>query len=343
MAIPATEPVPLDRRLIAPRPRGAELARADAVGDGLWCLRLPLPYPSTRSVNCYLLATGDGWTLVDCGSAVGAGWAALERALALARVEPRAITTLLLTHLHADHASLAGEVVRRLGCELVRLDAPATSSERLAEPAIPLAERRRAALAEGVPLRDLDIIVDAPLAGDVTDVALPVDRVLAAGDEVVGGWTVVPAPGHAPSQLALHDARRRVLISADAAFADIPPYLEWGHTSDPVAEYRTTLTRLESLGAELVLPGHGRPDRRPPQRFGAARAALDAVVARVEGAVHAAPSSAYEVTCRIIGHEPDPDLRQSWLSRTLCVLEHLAGRGAVKVEFADAGRRWARG
>jgi glyoxylase-like metal-dependent hydrolase (beta-lactamase superfamily II) len=341
IAIPATEPVPLDRRLIAPRPRRAELARADAVTDGLWCLRLPLPYPSTRSVNCYLLACDDGWTLVDCGSAVGAGWAALERALALAGVDQRAITTLLLTHLHADHASLAPDVVRRLGCELVRLAGPATSVDRLGEPGIPLPERRRAARAEGVSERDLEAIVDAPLAGDVVDPPLQTDRLLAAGD-AIGGWTVVPAPGHSPNQLALFDSRRGLLISADVAFADIPPYLEWGHTPDPVAEYLATLARVEALPAELVLPGHGRPDRRPRERFAAARAALHEVVTTVQSALDEVPRSAYEVTCGIVGHDPDPDVRQAWLARVLCVLEHLAGRGRVR-ETNEGVRRWSRG
>lgn len=339
-----TEPVPLDRRLVAPRSRGAEQTTADEVADGLWCLRLPLAYPRTRSVNCYLVAgRGGGWTLVDCGSAVGAGWDALARALQLAGVEPRAVTTLALTHLHSDHASLAGEVVRRLGCELVRLAGPDTSNDLLREPLVALEARRRAARAEGVPRRDLDDMVDVPLAGDGTQPRQPADRLLAAGDVLHGAWEVLPAPGHSPAQMALFDARRRVLISADLAYPDIRPFLEWWHTSDPVVEYLDSLDRAEALAAALLLPGHGRPDREPAGRFASARAALRAMIDRVETALGPAPRSAYEVTCRITGHDPDPDLRQSWLSCSLCVLEHLAARGAVTIETGGDGvRRFAR-
>src|SRR3954447_22393227 len=68
-----TSPTTLDRCLLAPRARGLELVRAHELAGGLWCLRLPLAYPRTRTVNVYLLGEG---TLLDCGSAVGAGWEA---------------------------------------------------------------------------------------------------------------------------------------------------------------------------------------------------------------------------------------------------------------------------
>jgi glyoxylase-like metal-dependent hydrolase (beta-lactamase superfamily II) len=343
-SVPAvTEPVPLDRRLIAPLPRAAGLTRAEEVADALWCLRVPLPYQRTRSVNCFLLASRGGWTLVDCGSGVGAGWGALERALALAGVEPRAVTTLVLTHLHADHASLAGEAVRRLGCELIRLAGPDVCTDRLREPTVALDARLRAARAEGVTPRDVEQIVDASLAGDGRQPRPAADRLLAPGDVLHDRWAVIPAPGHSPAQMALFDARRRVLISADLAYPDIRPYLEWGHTADPVVEYIGTLNRTEALAPALALPGHGRPDRRPGDRFASARAALRDLVERVEGALGPAPSSAYDVTCRITGDDPDPDLRASWLSCALCVLEHLAARDRVTVEpGADGVRRFTR-
>ena len=119
----------LDPRLLAPRERGLELVRADDLG-GLWSLRLPLAYPRTRSVNVFLL---DRHTLLDCGSAVGLG---LDGARARAADWPARgcedIRTLVLSHLHADHASLAGEFVERTGCELLRFEGPDTNIDRAA-------------------------------------------------------------------------------------------------------------------------------------------------------------------------------------------------------------------
>jgi glyoxylase-like metal-dependent hydrolase (beta-lactamase superfamily II) len=305
----------LDRRLLAPRERGLELVRADDLG-GLWSLRLPLAYPRTRSVNAYLL---DPTTLVDSGSAVGAGWTALDAALRQAGTRPDQIRTLVLSHLHADHASLAGEFVERTGCEVLRLEGPDTNIDRLREPTIGRPERAALAREHGIPDDELEVMIDVPLADDGLQPRPPADALLRAGD-TIAGWEVVDATGHSPNQLALFDGRR--LIGADAAYAGPAPYLEWGHTPDPIAEYLSTLDRLEALAPARYLPGHGPPDDDPPQRFEAARQALAEMIEAVDAA---ASGSAWEITSRVTGDDPDPEPKQTWIARVLCVLEHRRG------------------
>jgi glyoxylase-like metal-dependent hydrolase (beta-lactamase superfamily II) len=323
----------LDPRLLAPRERGMELIRADEVGCGLWSLRLPLAYPRTRSVNVYLLDAG---TLLDCGSAVGAGWEALDAALRRAGSRPADIRTLVLSHLHPDHASLAGELVERIGCEVVRLEGPDTNIDRLRESTIDRAERHRLGHAHGIPAADLEVMADAPLADDGLQPRPPADALLRAGD-VVAGWQVVPAPGHSPNQLALWDGRR--VIGADVAYPEVFPYLEWGHTPDPLAEYLATLDRIEALQPRRYFSGHGAPDDDPAPRFASARAAIARMAATVGEALDEGPASAYEITCRLTGHDPDPEPRQTWMSRVLCVLEHLP----LQCETGGDGvRRWSR-
>jgi glyoxylase-like metal-dependent hydrolase (beta-lactamase superfamily II) len=343
-----TAPVPLDRRLVAARARRPEEARADLLAEGFWGLRLPLPYPVTRAVNCFLLQDPDGgWTLVDCGSGIGAGWPALLYALSLAGVAPSRVTTLVLTHLHPDHASLSHQVVQRLGCRLLRHAGPGSRMDRIRDPRRTLDDRFALAYAEGVPEADLADIVDAPPAGDGQQPRPVPDELLVEGDVLptrAGGWYVVPTPGHSPQQMALFEPNRRWLIAADGVYPVIRPFLEWGNTPDPLAEYRASLARLEALAPRLLLPGHGRPDRRPQQRIASARGAVDAVVARVESALGEAPRTAYDVTCALVGDDPDPDERGSWLSVALCVLEHLTRRGDAISEIGSDGRRrfaWA--
>lgn len=338
--------VPLDPALVAPRDRRPDEAQAERLDDGLYALRLPLTYRYTRSVNGFLLRTADGWTLVDCGSAIGEGWEALLHALRLARVEPHAITTLLLTHLHADHASLAQTLVERLGCGVWRLEGPDVSFDLLREPALPDDDRRARARAEGVPAADLDALMNSAPAGDGRQPRPEPSRLLLPDDVVAGGggeWRVLAAPGHSAQQLMLFDARHGRLIAADAVYSSIRPYLEWGHTPDPVAEYAASLDRADALAAELLLPAHGRPDRRPAERIASARAALQRAVDRVAAEVGDEPRTAYDVTCRIAGDRADPDLRGAWLSVCLCVLEHFERRGAVAGERqADGHRRFRR-
>jgi glyoxylase-like metal-dependent hydrolase (beta-lactamase superfamily II) len=299
----------LDPRLLAPRERGVEIVRADDLG-GLWSLRLPLAYPRTRSVNVFLL---DRHTLLDCGSAVGLGLAGLEHALRMAGGRLEDIRTLVLSHLHADHASLAGELVERTGCELLRLEGPDTNIDFLREPTIDRAERARVARENGVPEEALAVMIDTPLADDGLQPRPPADAFLRAGD-TVAGWEVVDATGHSPNQLALWDGAR--VLGADAAYAGMAPYLEWGHTPDPIAEYLATLDRLEALGARRFLPSHGAPDDDPPARYAAAREAVADMVRRVEAA---GEGNAWELTSRVTGDTSDPEPRQTWISRVLCV------------------------
>ena len=49
------------------RPSRRELGRADRVRDGVWRLRLPLPWPGVPHVNSFAVDAGDGIVLFDTG------------------------------------------------------------------------------------------------------------------------------------------------------------------------------------------------------------------------------------------------------------------------------------
>jgi glyoxylase-like metal-dependent hydrolase (beta-lactamase superfamily II) len=337
----------LDGSLLAPVPRRVDEARAIPVDEHAWCLRLPLAYERTRAVNCFLLADDEGYVLVDCGgSAVPRAWDALEHALGQAGVAPGKIHTLLLSHLHADHASLAATVIARLGCRVLRGRGPDSLYDRLRDPSIPLDVRRRDALVEGVPVHDLELIVDAPLAGDAPAARPHPDGFLGAGDWIrtrSADWRVVPAPGHSPAQIALWDPARRWIIAADLGYPSGTTYLEYGFTPDPYREALDTLERVRALHPVRYFPGHGRPDDDPLARIDAVEAGITGFRAELTALLdRSQPQSAYDLTRRLIGHDPDPDRRGSILSTVLAVLEHevRGGRAFVACPVADGVRRF---
>ena len=324
--------------------RHATDARASQLAEGLWCLRLPLHFVAPRSVNTYLIALADGYCLVDCGTSLEPGWEALEYALAEAGVRPDQLSLLVCTHMHADHAGLAAEVVARTGCELARGEGPESADHVLRDPRLPLADRRRLGLREGLPRSELDEWVDPAPEDDLDYPQVVADRILVPGDQIEsapGAWTVVPAPGHSPTQILLHNPARGWLIMADLAYDVGEPFFEYGRTSDPYADHLDSLDRALGLHARLGFPGHGRVVESPDHRLRVARAAAESSRNRVLHALSADPQSAYELAIKLLGPRKDPGERQSMISVALCVLEHLESRDLAAAEpDTDGVRRW---
>ncbi|KSW11590.1 hypothetical protein CF15_01795 [Pyrodictium occultum] len=77
-------------------------------GAGVHQVEVPIPIPSLRSVNVYLVA-GDGgepW-LVDAGMYTAEAARGLLHGLREAGVSPCSIAGIVVTHFHVDHATLA--------------------------------------------------------------------------------------------------------------------------------------------------------------------------------------------------------------------------------------------
>jgi glyoxylase-like metal-dependent hydrolase (beta-lactamase superfamily II) len=322
--------------------RRATDARASEVAEGLWCLRLPLRFIAPRSVNAYLIPLSDGYCLVDCGTSLEPAWSALEYALGLAGAAPDQLRLLVCTHLHADHAGLAAQVIARTGCQFARGAGPETSDHLLRDPHVPLAERRRLGLREGIPEAELDEWVDPAPEDDLDYPHATPDRLLAAGDEIdshTGAWTVVPAPGHSPTQILLHNRSQRWLIMADVAYDVGEPFFEYGTTPDPYAEHIASIDRALGLDVTLAFPGHGRVVESPRHRLTVARTAAQSSRTRVLGTLTERPRSAYELALELLGPRDDPGERQSMISVVLCLGEHLEAHGVARSEIGPDGVR----
>lgn len=329
-----------------PVPRAPEDARAFALAPGVWSLILPLPYPGIRSVNAYLLELAEGVALIDCGSSLKPGWDALRHAVAETGHDVAEIRLLVCTHMHTDHAGLAHTVAARTGCRLARGGGPADGHDAFRNRLAPLDDRRRRAVREGVPATEVETLIGPLIADDGRHTRATFDRVLAPGERLPatgGAWEVIPAQGHAASQIALFEPGRRWLISADLV-AQIP-MLEYGSMEDPVALHRASLDRVVALEPERLLPGHGRPIEpvsEVRERLLAARDALDQTVERAASAIAQRPRSGYELSELVDPDNRDLVWRQGALSLALCVLEHLEIRGrAASATGADGVRRFA--
>jgi glyoxylase-like metal-dependent hydrolase (beta-lactamase superfamily II) len=215
-------------------------------------------------MHCGMIATTDGGViLIDPGI--------LPEELAAIRevVAGRPVRLIVQTHAHWDHV---------MGLSAWP-DAP-----RLASAAFERVREQAAQMLDAV-LTGLDQQKAAQY--DPRPALLTPTRLVAAREalyETAPGWLVIPAPGHSPDMLALFDASMRTLWSADILSDREPPMLLPGTS----AEYLETLDRLETLGAERLVPGHGSIATTPEAvqaRFEADRAYLTDLRQRVEMAI----------------------------------------------------------
>jgi glyoxylase-like metal-dependent hydrolase (beta-lactamase superfamily II) len=313
-----------------------------AVAPGVTWVRLPLPY-ALDHVNVWLLADGDGFTLVDTGHGdepTRAAWERLSRSV----LQGRPVGRVVVTHHHPDHVGLAGWMAERWGSELW-----CTQTEwlwsRLGK-LEPLAEAQALAAAfylrAGVPAAAIPALRERCKAYPANVAPVPPSfRRLADGDEIsVDGtsWRVVVGRGHAPEHACLLSAERGILISGDQVLPHITPNVSvWPQEpeAEPLSDYLRTIAALERLPDDvLVLPSHGLPfrglHRRLRQLAEHHRQRLDAVLA----ACAAGPRTAWEVTGVLFPRDLDPHQSTFAVGESIAHLHHLVALGRLRRDRA---------
>jgi glyoxylase-like metal-dependent hydrolase (beta-lactamase superfamily II) len=225
------------------------------------------------TVNAWIV-DDDPLTLVDAGTRAPGAPEALDAALRGVGRTVDDIGLVLLTHHHADHLGLVGEVVRRSGAEVAALApvaayledyAAATGADRAFSGELLLRHGADAAT------------VAAHRAGWATfhglAEAAPVGVPLAAGSRVRlrdRTLEVLPRPGHSETDVLLVDAERRLALGGDHVLGTAPsvpvrdrpltadgPYAPRTDDLGVLLRYRASLRATRELPVDVVLPGHG--------------------------------------------------------------------------------------
>ena len=297
----------------------------DELVDGIRRVTLPLP---TRPghVHAYLLPGEDGWTVVDTG--VGLPDAAERWRAELASVEGP-VARIVVTHFHPDHVGAAADLHELTGAPVVQAALDYAQCElvwgnpRWAER---LADWFHA---HGVPHGVTEELVEQ---GSVYRpfIRYQPDPVLVQPGELVGGWELVAAPGHADGQLCL--LRDGILLAADHVLDPISPTVGLWPASrqDPLGDYLAALQRTVEHAPRLALPGHGEPIADP---VGRARALIEHHRVRLDRAAAAlddAPRSGYALSYPLFGDDLKPAARRFAVAETLSHLERLVREGRAR-------------
>ncbi len=201
--------------------------------------------PGVNSANVYLLLD-ETLTLVDTGMPRSAE-TILEYVRSLG-YDPTDLTRILLTHHHVDHWGSLAELERQTQATILAHpgDAPFIAGEQSPPPPHSVVMR--------LLIRVMSVVFRAE--------PVPVDVLVEEGHtfDILGGATVVHAPGHSAGSIALHFPGERLLISGDAIDnrgnrLGFPPKPFTQDMEQAIASIR----RLADLDFDVLCPGHGDP------------------------------------------------------------------------------------
>uniref|UniRef100_UPI003342B50C MBL fold metallo-hydrolase n=1 Tax=Castellaniella defragrans TaxID=75697 RepID=UPI003342B50C len=258
--------------------RQPEPGRAIGVADGVYWLRMPLPFVLDH-INLWLLRDEidgrQGWTVVDCGIArdeVRTRWEEVFEHV----LEGLPILRVVVTHMHPDHVGLAYWLCERWQAPLwmsmtdyalARLWCGASSSGP--EGGGPAGETAVQHLARHGLLNPEDQRYIRQrhdyYSGLVPAVPSSFHRLLNGQSLRIGGreWRVIVGYGHAPEHVSLSCPALGVLISGDMVLPRISTNVsvfDLEPEANPLPLYLDSLKAYDSLAADtLVLPSHGQP------------------------------------------------------------------------------------
>jgi glyoxylase-like metal-dependent hydrolase (beta-lactamase superfamily II) len=289
--------------------------------------RVTMPLPTRPGhVHCYLVPGGDGWMVVDTGLGLPD---ASERWRTELEALGGPVARIVVTHFHPDHVGAAADVHALTGAPVHQGALDYTQCE----------------LVWGNPNWPERIVEWFHRHGTPDDVTRELveqgsvyarlaryqpDPVLVEPGELLDGWELVAAPGHADGQLCL--LRDGVLLAADHVLDPISPTVGLWPASrpDPLGDYLDSLRRTIELAPTVALPGHGDPIVDP---VGRARALLAHHGERLEATLQGladGPRTGYELSLTLFGPDLTPGARRFAVAETLSHLERLVHVGVVE-------------
>lgn len=324
----------------------ADVTEVDHLGDGVFRITLPLPFPSPRSVNCYLFEGSGRYSLLDCGVDGDTEYELLGSALRSLGADLDDVRRLIGSHLHVDHIGMAKRIVEQTGCEWVMHASTVTEVAHYNDWSM-----RRRFLTELVAAAGAPEETVAQFRGEFSRPAwfaeaIPPTHPVEDGDVISldrnRALQVIYTPGHQLNHLCLIDSRTGRLFSGDHVLPRISPFIPYTDTdSDHLGAYLESLQRIVDLAPRLTYPAHG-----PTIERGAARAhqillhherRIDSMLEELSQA----PRTPWQIVETVFRPHLSPLEQRLAFQETMAHLEHLRRTGRVERTLVD-GRWWYR-
>ena len=260
-------------------------------------------------------------------------------------MEWRAISRILVSHMHPDHVGGAARARKLSGAPVAMHPAEA----KLVGPRPPGEEffvRTAEYLAShGVPAEAIDEMREQarPFAAKI-DRFTP-DEELLPGDHMAyssGRLETLLTPGHSPALLCFHEPNRKILFSTDVILEKITPNIGVHpfYGGNPLGEYFDSLAKLEELDIETVVPSHGSPFSGHREWIATTRKHHRRRCDKAAEAVANKPLHGYDVAGAIWGENRGAGDRRMAMAEGLAHLEFLARSGRVERFERDGVVYW---
>jgi len=229
----------------------------EQVAPAIFCINVPLPQNPLKATNAYFIRGDRRNLLVDTGFNCEESRHALDQALQELGVRMET-TDLFITHLHSDHAGLAGYLATpdttvwmsgndgRIVCDSqdsshwLMFYAFFKFSGLLAAGIEDKVEKHPGFRFASQPFKHFTLVEE--------------------NDEIRVGdycFQCILTPGHTPGHMCLYDQKKKLLLSGDHILGKITPNITlWQLGEDVLAHYLRSLEKIAGLEVDLVLPGH---------------------------------------------------------------------------------------
>ena len=326
-----------------------ELGVPCQVADGIYMLRLPLPF-ALDHVNVWLLEGKNAWTIVDAGLGSQDCLSIWENLLT-SFLSSKPVKQIILTHYHPDHVGLSGDLVEKTGADVFMSRTEWLQANMLYhdESGVLGTKMLNFFRQHGLSHEMFEQMQFFKTSYRDRCSKLPsgYKRIRHLGELEIAGtiWQCREGRGHSPEHISLYSPDRNILIAGDHVLPKITPNIPLpvqDLTANPIEDYIASLNGFEDIdNSALVLPSHRLPftgcNIRINQLKDHHHDRLDTLLAACEQ-----PVTAYEVLPVLFNRELDSNQMTFAMLEALSHLVYLERDQKIKKQDQDEVITWSR-
>ncbi len=307
---------------------------------GIYRLEIPIPNNPLGNTNVYLLRGDDGYLMIDTGWNNERAFSALEEQLGEIKVDFNDISSIIVTHTHADHYGLVGRIKERTEAEvsLHYIEGNLLTS-RTDDVKNLMSRTEQWFHRNGVPLDTFPTARLTPSERRRSNNSTFPDNTLHGNETITTGvfsLEVLWTPGHSPGHICLYETNHKLIFTGDHVLPVITPNISLQPDSEdnPLGDFIGSMDMLKQLDVDMVLPGH-------EYNFTDLKARIDEITRHHEQrsseiimTIESEPKTAFKISTEITWMLDFGGLRFAELApwdRRMAILETMAHLKAMEV------------